>query len=135
MNICLTGGAGYIGSHTATVLDKAGYSITIFDNFSNDAIYLSTRDEIRCLLDEISSLKNVVTSDKNRATRMVSPIYASYIHIAPKKRNILAAGLFGGLFFGLLIALARQMITKFKSQAGRILWCRTKLELVLEIGH
>jgi UDP-glucose 4-epimerase len=121
MNICLTGGAGYIGSHTVTVLDKASYSITIFDNFSNDAIYLSTRDEIRCLFDEISSLKNIVTSDKNRATRMVSPIYASFIHIAPKKRNILAAGLFGGLFFGLLIALARQMITKFKSQAGRIL--------------
>jgi hypothetical protein len=38
--------------------------------------------------------------------------------IAPKKRNILAARLFGCLFLGLLIALACQMITKFKSQAG-----------------
>ena len=54
--------------------------------------------------------------------------------IAPKKRNIFAAGLFGGLFLGLLIALARQMITKFKSQAGGTLWCRTKLELVLEMS-
>jgi len=35
MNICLTGGAGYIGSHTTTELAKAGHSITILDNFSN----------------------------------------------------------------------------------------------------
>ena len=37
MNICLTGGAGYIGSHTAVVLASAGHSITILDNFSNSS--------------------------------------------------------------------------------------------------
>jgi hypothetical protein len=73
------------------------------------AAYLSTRDEIRYLLDEITALKNVVTSNQNRATRLVSPIYASDIPISPKKRNILAAGLFGGLFLGLLIAIGRRM--------------------------
>ncbi len=35
MNVLLTGGAGYIGSHTAVALVTAGYSITILDNFSN----------------------------------------------------------------------------------------------------
>ena len=35
MNVFLTGGAGYIGSHTAAVLAAAGHSITILDNFSN----------------------------------------------------------------------------------------------------
>lgn len=35
MNVLLTGGAGYIGSHTAAALVTAGYSITILDNFSN----------------------------------------------------------------------------------------------------
>jgi UDP-glucose 4-epimerase len=35
MNILLTGGAGYIGSHTATVLVDAGHNPIIFDNFSN----------------------------------------------------------------------------------------------------
>ncbi len=35
MNVLLTGGAGYIGSHTATALAAAGHSITILDNFSN----------------------------------------------------------------------------------------------------
>jgi len=35
MNILITGGAGYIGSHTLIELDNAGYSFIIFDNLSN----------------------------------------------------------------------------------------------------
>ena len=35
MNILLTGGAGYIGSHTAVVLSQAGYELVLLDNFSN----------------------------------------------------------------------------------------------------
>ncbi|QDD01808.1 UDP-glucose 4-epimerase GalE [Candidatus Methylopumilus planktonicus] len=35
MNILLTGGAGYIGSHTAISLIDAGYKVIILDNFSN----------------------------------------------------------------------------------------------------
>lgn len=35
MNILLTGGAGYIGSHTAVSLLESGHSVTILDNFSN----------------------------------------------------------------------------------------------------
>lgn len=35
MNILLTGGAGYIGSHTAIELDRAGHSIVIVDNLVN----------------------------------------------------------------------------------------------------
>ena len=82
------------------------------------ASYLSTRDEIRFLLDEITALKNALASNQNRTTRLIAPVYSSDMPIAPKKRNILAAGLFGGLFLGLLIALARQMIIKLKSKAG-----------------
>jgi len=37
MNILLTGGAGYIGSHTATVLVEAGHQIVIYDNLCNSA--------------------------------------------------------------------------------------------------
>lgn len=33
--IFLTGGAGYIGSHTAVVLLNAGYEVVIYDNLSN----------------------------------------------------------------------------------------------------
>lgn len=35
MKVLLTGGAGYIGSHTAVELIKAGYDIVIGDNYSN----------------------------------------------------------------------------------------------------
>jgi len=42
MSILVTGGAGYIGSHTALLLVEAGYDIVIFDNFCN-----SSRESIR----------------------------------------------------------------------------------------
>lgn len=35
MNILLTGGAGYIGTHTAVALTDAGYAVILLDNFSN----------------------------------------------------------------------------------------------------
>jgi uncharacterized protein involved in exopolysaccharide biosynthesis len=60
----------------------------------------------------------MLSSSQSRATRLVSPIYASDNPIAPKKRIALAAGLLGGLFLGLLIALAQRMLASIKSQAG-----------------
>ena len=35
MNILLTGGAGYIGSHTIIELDKAGHTVVVVDNLIN----------------------------------------------------------------------------------------------------
>lgn len=35
MNILVTGGAGYIGSHTCVELLQAGYEVTVVDNLSN----------------------------------------------------------------------------------------------------
>ncbi|MEO5345290.1 MAG: UDP-glucose 4-epimerase GalE [Magnetococcus sp. YQC-9] len=37
MNILLTGGLGYIGSHTAIVLAQAGHRLVLFDNLSNSS--------------------------------------------------------------------------------------------------
>jgi UDP-glucose 4-epimerase len=34
-NILVTGGAGYIGSHTCVELLNAGYTVTVFDNYCN----------------------------------------------------------------------------------------------------
>jgi UDP-glucose 4-epimerase len=34
MNILVTGGAGYIGSHTASAVEKSGHTPIIVDNFS-----------------------------------------------------------------------------------------------------
>lgn len=35
MTILVTGGAGYIGSHTAKALHRAGYQVVVLDNFAN----------------------------------------------------------------------------------------------------
>jgi len=35
MKVLVTGGAGYIGSHTCILLIEAGYDVVIFDNFCN----------------------------------------------------------------------------------------------------
>ena len=35
--ILITGGAGYIGSHTALELLKAGYEVVVYDNLSNSS--------------------------------------------------------------------------------------------------
>ena len=49
MNILLTGGTGYIGSHTAVVLVEAGHNVVLFDNLSN-----SHRD----VVDRLESISN-----------------------------------------------------------------------------
>jgi UDP-glucose 4-epimerase len=37
VNILLTGGTGYIGSHTAVSLSQAGHEVVLFDNFCNSS--------------------------------------------------------------------------------------------------
>lgn len=37
MNVLLTGGMGYIGSHTAVVLLRAGHHVVLYDNLSNSS--------------------------------------------------------------------------------------------------
>lgn len=43
--ILVTGGAGYIGSHTCVELLAAGYDLTVFDNFSNSSPEVLARVE------------------------------------------------------------------------------------------
>jgi UDP-glucose 4-epimerase len=63
MNILLTGGAGYIGSHIAVALEKAGHLIVIYDNFSNSSkavlknIALILGREVACIDGDIRDTK------------------------------------------------------------------------------
>ena len=41
MNVLVTGGAGYIGSHTCVELLSQGHDVIIFDNFSCNRSYRS----------------------------------------------------------------------------------------------
>lgn len=43
MNILLTGGLGYIGSHTAVVLAQAGHRLVLLDNLSNSRLDVADR--------------------------------------------------------------------------------------------
>lgn len=45
MNILVTGGTGYIGSHAVVVLMQAGYQVIVVDNLSNSSI--ETLDQIK----------------------------------------------------------------------------------------
>ncbi len=45
MQILLTGGAGYIGSHTIIELDKAGHSVVVVDNLVNSKVEALKRVE------------------------------------------------------------------------------------------
>ena len=41
--VLITGGAGFIGSHTCLVLLEAGYDLLVLDNFSNSSPEALTR--------------------------------------------------------------------------------------------
>ena len=45
MSILLAGGAGYIGSHTAVELIRAGYDVVIADNYDNSCPEVINRIE------------------------------------------------------------------------------------------
>ncbi|EIQ32791.1 UDP-glucose 4-epimerase GalE [Shigella boydii] len=82
MTILVTGGAGYIGSHTVIELQKNGFDVVIVDNFCNSSpsvlkrIELITGKEIKCydidLLDFNSLQKVFVTNNINSVIHFAS---------------------------------------------------------------
>jgi UDP-glucose 4-epimerase len=50
MNILLTGGTGYIGSHTAVVLTEAGHRVVLYDNLCN--IQASVIESLRVITNQ-----------------------------------------------------------------------------------
>lgn len=92
--------------------DKSGSAMS--------ATYLSTRDEIRYLLDEIAGLKNMLNSSQTRSTRLVSPVYVNPRPVSPKKPLLLGLGLAVGLLIGLLTAYVRQQLIGAQSAKANI---------------
>jgi UDP-glucose 4-epimerase len=84
MNILLTGGAGYIGSHTAVVLLEAGFNIVIFDNLSNSNRLVLDR------IEAITGLKPIFVKGDVRDTVLIEKTIKNYnidavIHFAGLK--------------------------------------------------
>lgn len=65
MNILLTGGAGYIGSHTAIVLSEDGHNVILLDNFCNSEKYVVSRlneilkKNIICIEEDIRNIEGI----------------------------------------------------------------------------
>lgn len=72
MNVLLTGGTGYIASHTAVVLIEAGLNIVLLDNLSN-----SQRDVVD-RLEKITSKKITFVEGDIRDKSLVSSVLSNH---------------------------------------------------------
>ena len=68
MKILVTGGAGYIGSHTCIELIKAGYGVVVVDNLCNSS--LESLKRVEELTDSDIPFHKVDVRDKARLTRV-----------------------------------------------------------------
>lgn len=68
MNILITGGAGYIGSHTCIELLEAGHHITVVDNLSNSSVEALNR--VRRITSKTFEFHEVDILDKDSLERI-----------------------------------------------------------------
>jgi capsular polysaccharide biosynthesis protein len=90
-----------------SITNKSGADLSV--------VYFETRDEVRFLNEEISRLNIFIASADERQAKLISPIYASDIPVAPRKRTVLIPGFFGGLFLGLLLMICKRVIRSYKT--------------------
>lgn len=84
MKVLLTGGTGYIGSHTAVVLSQLGHEVVLYDNLSN------SRDAVLKTLAKITGRHFPLVRGDVRDTELLRNALASYgidtvIHFAGLK--------------------------------------------------
>lgn len=72
MNILLTGGVGYIGSHAATVLIEAGHEVVLFDNLSN------SNSSVLQSLEEVTGKKIIFIEGDIRDFELLSKIFKEH---------------------------------------------------------
>ena len=75
MNILVTGGAGFIGSHLVKKLYQLGHNITVLDNLSEQIhtsnpekspLYLSIKDKVKFIRGSVNDLDIMVKALKNQ---------------------------------------------------------------------
>jgi capsular polysaccharide biosynthesis protein len=87
-------------------VDKSGWPIS--------AAYLSTRDEVKFLIDEVTRLNDLISFANARQTKLASPVYSPENVVFPKRSIALVVGLFAGLFLGLLLMLGKRGYKAYK---------------------
>lgn len=81
MNILVTGGAGYIGSHTTLALLEAGYSVTVVDNLSNSKV--TSLQRVQELTGKTLQFHQVDLLDRDSLERVfASQTFSAVIHFA-----------------------------------------------------
>ena len=84
MRVLLTGGAGYIGSHTAVQLISAGHDVEIVDNFSNSNPEAVRR--IRAITGAAVTVHEIDMRDRVAVGSLISGgDFASVVHLAALK--------------------------------------------------
>ncbi|MBQ3393737.1 MAG: UDP-glucose 4-epimerase GalE [Oscillospiraceae bacterium] len=85
MSILVTGGAGYIGSHTAVELINAGYDVIIADNFYNSSP--KVLDRIRTITGKSPAFTELDVCDEEAVNRLFdeNPDIEGVIHFAAYK--------------------------------------------------
>jgi len=81
MKILVTGGAGYIGSHTCVLLIEAGHEVIIFDNFSN-ASKESIRRVEKIVQKEVEYVEGDIRSQEDLAKVFDAHSIDAVIHFA-----------------------------------------------------
>ena len=82
--ILVTGGAGYIGSHTAVELTNAGYDVVIADNLYNSEI--SAVEGVRKITGKEVAFEQVDCLDKNAMEKLFKKYqFSAVIHFAALK--------------------------------------------------
>jgi UDP-glucose 4-epimerase len=85
--ILVTGGAGFIGSHTCVELVHAGFAVTILDNYSNSTLEAVRR--IRALVphpDWVELVEACLVKDAQVLDKLISGHpYGAVIHFAALK--------------------------------------------------
>ena len=87
MNILLTGGAGYIGSHTTVVLTEARHNVVLYDNFCN-----SHSDVINCIEKITGESITLVVGDVRDTTLLIQTIKSHVIDAVVHFAGLKAVG-------------------------------------------
>ena len=84
MRVLLTGGAGYIGSHTALVLTEQGHEVLVLDDFSNSSV-----ESVRRVEQLTGASITVVRADladlEAACTALAGEVFDAVIHLAGLK--------------------------------------------------
>src|SRR6476660_6083182 len=84
MRVLITGGAGFIGSHTTERLLASGHSVTILDNFNDYYDPAIKRENIRAIGDQITLVEGDLREKEDVERAYAAAPADAVIHLAAR---------------------------------------------------